>query len=127
MRQHSRGFTLIEVLVALAIAATAITAMVQAMGMRIEQAQALEQKMVSTWVAGNRLAELRLARAWPDVGVSGGSEVVGDRTLFLRQRILDTPDPDVRKIEVTVFADEAEEDETAFIFGYLLKPAGATP
>jgi general secretion pathway protein I len=118
---------LIEVLVALAIAATAITAMVQAMATRIEQAAVLEQKMVSTWIAGNRLAELRLARAWPDVGVSGGSEVAGDRTLFLRQRILDTPDPDVRKVEVTVFTDEAEQDETAFIFGYLLKPAEATP
>jgi general secretion pathway protein I len=124
VRRHNGGFTLLEVLVALAIAATGITAMVQAMTARINRAQDLEQKVLATWVAGNRLSELRLARAWPGEGVTGGSEMAGDRALWIRQRILNTPDPDVRKVEITIFADDAEEDEAAFIFGYLLKPPG---
>ncbi|MBK1613772.1 type II secretion system protein GspI [Rubrivivax gelatinosus] len=64
----SRGFTLIEVLVAVAIVAVALAAGLRAAGALTDNAQRLADVSAAQWCAENRLAALRLARQLPGIG-----------------------------------------------------------
>ena len=67
-RTRESGFTLVEVLVALAIVAIALAAGARALGLGVQGGRALESRMLALQAADNRLAELRLQRAFPAPG-----------------------------------------------------------
>ncbi|MGB6105970.1 MAG: type II secretion system minor pseudopilin GspI [Pusillimonas sp.] len=62
------GFTLIEVLVALAIVSVALAACMRALGVSAGGAQSMQQRSLALQAAENQLAELRLLRAFPQPG-----------------------------------------------------------
>lgn len=66
--QAHAGFTLIEVLVALAIVGVAMAASMRALGVSASGAAAMQQRSLALQAAENRLAELRLLRAFPPAG-----------------------------------------------------------
>ncbi|MBB5214193.1 type II secretion system minor pseudopilin GspI [Parapusillimonas granuli] len=66
--QPQGGFTLLEILVALAIVAIALAATLRALGVSAGGAQAMQQRSLALQAAENRLAELRLLRAFPNPG-----------------------------------------------------------
>ncbi|MCY7315278.1 MAG: type II secretion system minor pseudopilin GspI [Rubrivivax sp.] len=72
MRQRSAsregGFTLLEVLVALAVTAIALAAGLRAAGVLVDNAERLSEVVAAQWCADNQLTELRLRRAFPGVG-----------------------------------------------------------
>jgi len=113
------GFTLLEVLVALAITASGIAAMTAALGGRVDRAAALEARVMGEWLASNRLAELRISRAWPPEGEYTGQAHQGDRPLYYVEQVSNTDDPDLRRVDVRVYADEARTRTVATLFGYL--------
>lgn len=65
---HASGFTLIEVLVALVITSVALLACMRALAVGTASTQALEERSLALLAAENRLAELRLQRAFPPPG-----------------------------------------------------------
>ncbi len=67
-RQSQRGFTLIEVLVALAIVAIGMAALLSALSSSADSASYLRDKTFAEWVALNRIEEVRLASAMPQEG-----------------------------------------------------------
>jgi general secretion pathway protein I len=68
LSQRGRGFTLLEVLVALAIVAISLGAGLRATGVLTDNAQRLRDVMAAQWCAENQLTALRLARVFPGVG-----------------------------------------------------------
>ena len=64
----TRGFTLIEVLVALAIVAITLATGIKAAGALVQNGQRLAEVSAAQWCADNALAGLRLARQYPGVG-----------------------------------------------------------
>lgn len=68
MRSNDAGFTLVEVLVALAIVGVALAASVRAVGLIAQNNAALRAKSLALVEAENQLAELRLARLMPSPG-----------------------------------------------------------
>ena len=62
---RTRGFTLIEILVALAIVAVALTAGMRALAQSADSATALKARTLGLWVAQNRLAAAQVAAPWP--------------------------------------------------------------
>lgn len=68
--RRPRGFTLVEVLVALAIVATALAAGSRAAVALLDNTQRFADITAAQWCADNRLANLKLARQFPDIGDS---------------------------------------------------------
>ncbi len=101
-----RGFTLIEVLVALAIVAVTLGAGLRAAGSVTDNAQRLADVTAAQWCADNALADLRLTRQFPGVGDSDfGCEQLG-RNYKGTLRTRPTPNPNFRRIDA-ILADDA--------------------
>ncbi|WP_028452223.1 type II secretion system minor pseudopilin GspI [Chitinilyticum aquatile] len=97
-----RGFTLLEVLVALAIIAIAFAAGSKAVLAGIDGAANLRMRTVALWVAENRLAELTVAAVLPEVGSSSGTVRQGDIELVWEQDVSATPNYSFRRVDLRV-------------------------
>lgn len=116
------GFTLLEVLVALAVFAVGITALVQAGAQRAEQIGYLRDRTLASWIATDRMAELRLEREWPSVGTRSGEVEMAGRRWRWQAHIGTTPNESIRDVEVEVFRGEGDQP-IARVTGYLGDPA----
>lgn len=118
-----RGFTLIEILVALAIVAIGIGAVAKATGNHINTAQLTEDRLLGSWVAANRMAELRISPEWPAASERQGQATLGGRQWHYLERIATTADPDILRVDIDVYTDVEFEDKSALVFGYLARRA----
>ncbi|HGL4259436.1 type II secretion system minor pseudopilin GspI [Burkholderia dolosa] len=99
---RARGFTMIEVLVALAIIAVALAASIRAVGTMATNASDLHRRLLAGWSADNALAQLRLAHAWPQIGEQSFDCSQGNVQLVCTQRVSATPNPVFRRVQVSV-------------------------
>lgn len=109
MMRREQGFTLLEVLVALVIVATALFAALRAVGSLSANGASLRTNMMATWSAENRLVAVRLARVYPSIGKETFECPQGDLALTCVQEVIATPNPRMRRVEVSVY-DNAEPD-----------------
>jgi general secretion pathway protein I len=115
----ARGFTLIEVLVALAIVAVALAAGFRSVAQSTESASALKARTLALWVAQNRLAAAQLEVPAPGVGERAGRETQAGTEFAWHQNLGGTPNPAFRRVEITV-ADAARPDYVlARLVGYI--------
>jgi len=121
-RARHGGFTLIEVLAALAVLALALSAIIKATGENAVNAAYLRDKTLAHWVAMNRLAEIRLAGAWPDTGGSNGSEEMAGREWFWQLQVQATPNPDMRRLDIDVrYDDSGDESRLVSLSAFMTK------
>lgn len=105
-RRAAPGFTLVEVLVALAIVALTLAAGVRAAGSSTLMAERLERSVAARWCAENQLAALRLARVVPPIGEADfGCEQLG-RSWAGRMRTQATPNPNFRRVDAQVLDEQ---------------------
>jgi len=109
----ARGFTLIEVVVALAILAVAMGALISGMARYADNAAYLREKTVALWVAHNRLTEIGLEPGWPAVGKSDGDADMAGLEWRWDVIVAETPDPKVRRVDITVRPKGREGDSAA--------------
>ncbi|MES2890301.1 MAG: type II secretion system minor pseudopilin GspI [Pseudomonadota bacterium] len=105
----ARGFTLVEVLVALAIVAVTLTAGIQAAGSLTNNAVRLEQVSQAQWCADNQLTALNLGgKTFPAVGDSDFScEQLG--TAYTGKLIVrPTPNPNFRRVDTQIFNPDGQ-------------------
>lgn len=103
MTRQPRGFTLIEVLVALAILAIALGASVRAVGEHARSHEILRDGSYARWVAANVIAQTRLAEPWPRLGEREGQSRMASRDWRWQLEVSDTPDADMRRLDVRVY------------------------
>ena len=103
---RAAGFTLIEVLVAVAIVAVALAAGSRAAGALLNNTDRLAQVSAAQWCADNQLSALKLAKRFPDVGDSSSDCQQLGQTYRLQMRVQGTPNPNFRRVDLGV-ADEA--------------------
>jgi general secretion pathway protein I len=123
LRSSHRGFTLVEVLVALAIVAVALAAGFRSVAQSAESATALKGRTLALWVAQNRLAAAQLETPAPATGESNGNETQAGALFAWHQSVLGTPNPAFRRVEITV-ADAGQPDYVlARLVGYVGRTA----
>ena len=116
-----QGFTLIEVLVALLIVATALGTAAKVTIGAATNGSALTDRTAAQWVGLNQLAVLKLKRQFP-VRAESGKEEMLMRTWIWRQKAEATSDDHMLKITIDVRLEDAEEDDlAASITGFIAK------
>ena len=100
-----RGFTLIEVMVALTVLAVAFSAGYRALGQSTNNAELLKRRALAQWVAQNQLARMQINRATILAG-DGEARQAGIDFVW-RVTLSATPNATFRKAEIVV-ADAAQ-------------------
>ena len=100
-----RGFTLIEVLVALTIVATALLSGLKATGALQHNAERQTLALLGQVCAENELARLRLLRQLPGTGISQSECPQAGLRLGLELQVQATPNPNFRRVEARVAED----------------------
>lgn len=114
-----RGFTLIEVLVALTILTVALAAGMRALAQSADGATTLKLRTLALWVAQNRLAESELERPWPPPGTHAGTALESGVAFAWRADVTPTPNPAFRRIEIVVAQASVPDYALARLVGYL--------
>ena len=122
---RQRGFTLIEVLVALAVLAIALSAIMRALSQSIDMSASLRDHNVALWVAQNRLAEHQIRNDWPAQDTTEGTSDMAGREWRWREQVSGTPEPALRRIEITVRAAHGDQ-VLGHLVGFLERPAGTS-
>lgn len=107
------GFTLIEVMVALAVVAVALPALLFTLFQQIDGTEYLRDRTMANWVASNKLTELRLIVAKEQIlslTEASGEADMANRTWYWWMRSQATQVPNFYRIEIRVAADQADED-----------------
>lgn len=117
-----RGFTLLEVIVATAIAAIALVALFSAAGETSRNAAVLRDRTYGQLVASNQLAELRARRAWPATGTLQGTSEMAGRRWEWRAQVVATEDASIRRLDIRVQAEDGATAAT--LIGFLGRPGG---
>ena len=116
------GFTLIEILVALAVIAIAVAAVVAAVSGNVSNAAYLQDRTLAHWVAMNKVAEVQVSKDWPGAGTQSGETLMASQQWSWQLKISTTDGPDVRRIDVDVFADQNQKQALSSIVAYLGRP-----
>jgi len=119
---RSAGFTLLEVLVALAVLALALSAAISAAAAYVGNQAYLQERTLAHWVARNVLIELQLETPWPATGERSDTARMADMDWTWQATIDETPEQDMRRVTIKVWLGEDDEREPLAGFdGFLEK------
>ncbi len=100
--RRARGFTLIEILVALAILAIALAATMRAANLATDGARETRGRLLATWAAQNRVAELRARDQFPPAATTTLATEQGGMALAIAETVAETPNPSIRRLDLAV-------------------------
>lgn len=120
--RRSRGFTLLEVLIALAVLAIAMAAVVKVATNQSAGSAHLKEKTLAHWVALNQIAELQLAREWPSEGKKWTTEELGGHKWHCQTIVTKTPDERVRQVRVKVYREREDNSSITQLASFLAMP-----
>ena len=100
--RSERAFTLIEILVAIAILAVALAATTRAANVATDGALETRHRLLATWSAENRVAEMRARRIFPAAGEASYDVTQAGLALVMHEVVSETPNPLIRKVDLAV-------------------------
>jgi len=125
MTARRKGFTLIEVLVALAIISIALMSALRAAGQGTNNVGELRSRLLAGWVAENLLAEHRARADWLPLGIQRGTTREGNLDFSWREEVIATPNAAFRRVDVRVYASAEEVHSLAHLAGFIVNAPGS--
>ncbi len=122
-RRRSRGFTLLEVMVALAVLAISLGALSKGVSNYLNNASYLQDRTLATWVAENRITELQILQVWPKADTSKGTSQMAGREWHWVQKV--TPidgRPEIRQIQIQVLKNPDDKHPLATLIALIGQP-----
>jgi general secretion pathway protein I len=120
--KRSKGFTLIEVMLAMAVFSIAGIAILGTADTNVRNLGYLESKIMASWVASSQLVEVTVNSEWPPKNNKKGKVELAGQTWFWQQKVLKTTDKDMRSIVMQVRLDEKEASALTSLTTYISKP-----
>ena len=114
-----RGFTLIEVMLAMAVFAIAGVALLGVADNNYRHINHIEEQMFANWVASNQLVEVSLDKTWPPKNNRKGKVEMAGRTWFWQQKVSKTANKELRAVTMQVRLNEDDELVSASLMTYL--------
>ena len=119
------GFTLLEVLIALAILAISSLAIIGQVGQSLSRVQQLQLQTTAIIVAENQMAVIQISPNLPSLGVKTNRVTLAGAQWLVQTDVSTTSDPWLRKVEVTVnYGDSLDSRETPAILARLVSYRG---
>ncbi len=126
--ERSAGFTLIEVVVALAIVAIGMLAVFKTVNDTVNNVDYLRDRSFAAWIADNRLTEMRLSPELPSVDRTEGDVQFAGRRWLWTAAVSQTPVDGLRRIDVSVRREgDAEDSQLVIMAGFMGATAAAAP
>jgi len=102
MRRRNRAFTLVEVMVALAIIALSLTAVAAKMSRMIDTSNSMRERTYASWIAQNKITEMRLANVIPEVTATSGEVDYANLTWRWRAVVSESGIENLYRVDVEV-------------------------
>lgn len=123
MTRH-RGFTLLEVMVALAIVSIGLIAVFNGIIQMAHSTAVLRERALADWIAMNQISEIRISGDFPAVGRSNGSTEFANRNWRWEATISETGVADLRRIDLAVAYEAAPDDVVTLMTGFVSRGFG---
>ena len=120
-RKLQKGFTLIEVMLAMAVFSIAGIAILGTADTNARNLGYLESKIIANWVASNQLVEVTLDQTWPPKNNNKGKVELAGQEWFWQQKVIKTTDSDMRALVMEVRLDEKDPSALTSLMTYVSK------
>lgn len=121
IRTRIQAFTLVEVMVALAIIALSLTAVAAKMGRMIDTSNSMRERTYASWIAQNKITELRLANVVPEVTATSGEVDYAHTTWRWRAVISESGIENLFRVDVSI-SFEDDDDVIRTVTGFIGEP-----
>ena len=119
---RQQGFNLIEIMFALLLLGLVITVSVETSSGDFASYNRMKDTTLARWVAFNQLAVVQTSKEFPATGKADGKAEMGNLAWQWQQEVLATPDPDLRKVKVSVFREGKPTEALAVEVAYVANP-----
>ena len=121
-KHRQAGFTLVEILVSLAIMSVVLGALIQAAGASANNAGRLRDRTIAQWVGSNRLAEMQISGTFPDTGSKNGNTEMLGNTWYWKTVVQKVEDDDLRRVDIEIRRLEDAKNPIVRIAGFVAHP-----
>ena len=119
--ERAAGFTLVEVMVALAIAGLSLAAVAASISQMVDAGSAMKERTYASWIAQNKIAELRLANVVPEVSATSGELQYAALDWAWRATISETGVENLFRVDVEV-SYAGSDDIIRTVTGFIGEP-----
>lgn len=121
--RKKKGFTLLEVIVSLAVLTMGLGAVIKVATNQSSQVAYIKNKTIALWVANNKANEVQL-ESWPRIGVSEGSESMAHQEWRWKLTVSKTADKDLRRLDIEVSQDNEKGEPLVRFIAFTGNSAG---